>query len=81
MQPKPDYTKGAPSMAQPLPVPASNSMPALLVPRALLDDEEAKAKCLMLTGDVEPRSQDPLMPPTIEYSTQQLESKNIAESI
>ena len=50
------------------------TLSAPLVHQALLGDEEAKAKCLKLTGIVIPQKHDPPSPPTTKSSFKQIES-------
>ena len=46
----------------------------MLTQRALLGDEEAKAECLCLLGNVPSQEHDTPKPPTIEYSSKEIES-------
>ena len=62
----------APKIPPPAPTTAP-SLPQLLTQRALLGDEEARAKCLGLLGSVASQEETP-KPTTIEYSAKERSS-------
>ena len=74
MQAKADYRVNPPNTAQVMAPPAVDTLPVPLVHQDLLADEEAKVEYLKLTGVVLHQKKDPTKPPTIEYSSKQIES-------
>ena len=73
LQAKVDYRADlAPKALPPVPLTVTSLLP--LLTRALLGDEEAKAECLRLLSNVPSQEQDTQKPPTIEYSSKEVES-------
>ena len=69
LQAKVDY-RADPAPKVPPPAPSTiPSLSPLLAQRALLEDEEAKAECLRLLGNVPSQEHDNTKPLTIEYSS------------